>query len=283
MNAPEIKTKTEAEVVAALAQHALQPVMLNSPDFKVPVLFNPKTGQLDALERFMPHPVRKRANVALRDHQSFIDYVAKHKEAGTQLFALVTEAGGSFTAIIDYHQAAEIGEARFGEHVVTYTAEHTPEWKRWLAGSGKSQGQVELALFIEDNRYDIVNPDGASMLELIKSFEATAGSDFKSSVRLENGDRAIKYTHTTTAKAGVNGDLLIPDSFFLKLPVFNNGPGYDVEARFRYKIDSGQLRVGYEIVRPHKVIELALTEARTAIQSTLGLTILLGTGSVTSR
>lgn len=277
----EIKTKTEAEVVAALAQQGVQPSIIQSDKLAAPLLYHPRNQVLESLERYLEKPIRKRARLDVRDHQSFIAYVTQHKEAGTQLFAQITEQGGSFTAIIDYHQHAETGEPRFGEHVIVYTAEHTPEWKRWMAGSGKTQGQVELALFIEDNRMDIVNPDGATMLELIKSFEATAGSDFKSAIRLENGDRQIKYTHTTQAKAGVNGDLIIPDSFFLKLPVFNNGPEYDVEARFRYKVSEGQLRVGYEIVRPHKIIELALHEARTAIEQTLALSILHGSGQVT--
>lgn len=276
-----IKTKTEAETVAHIAQQALQPSLIQDPKIIAPLLFRPRNDSLESLERFLDKPIRKRAKLDVRDHQSFIAYVTQHKEEGTQLFAQITEQGGSFTAILDYHQHGETGQPRFGDHVIVYTAEHTPEWKRWMALSGKTQDQVELALFIEDNRMDIVNPDGATMLELIKSFEATAGSDFKSAIRLENGDRAIKYTHTTTAKAGVNGDLLIPDSFFLKLPVFNNGPEYDVEARFRYKVSEGHLRVGYEIVRPHKIIELALAESRTAIEQTLKVSILHGTGSVT--
>jgi uncharacterized protein YfdQ (DUF2303 family) len=255
----------------------------------------PKDQKIESLERFLDNPRRKRGKVIVRDHVSFIEYVKRHEQVGTLLLADITQTGGSFKAIIDHHNptpgsrgegsadtakaptpAECFGLPGWGDHVCEYAAEHTEEWKRWVAISGVNKSQTDLAQFIEDNRMDIASPSGGEVLDLVKSFEASTGVEFKSAVRLDNGDRKINYSHTTVAKAGQQGELVIPDTITLKMPVFVNGPEYEITARFRYSIPNGNLQLRIELVRTHKVIELAMTEARNSIQTELGRKILLG-------
>lgn len=286
---PDPVQKTEAEAVAEIARKAVPAVeVMKLEGFEAPVIAHEysKTRTLESLERFMANPIRKRAQLTLRDHSSFIDYVQGHKEPGTIILAELNENGGSFTAIIDYHHAVSpvasgYGVPRFGDHVCKYVAEHTPEWKRWIGQSGKPLSQTGMALFIEDNMFDIIEPAAARMLELVKTLEATQGVEFKSAVRLQNGDRQLHYAHQTTAKAGQQGDMEIPEKFTLRFGVFVNGPVYDIPCRFRYSIKDGALLMAYEVERPHKIIDLALSDARTAIVQTTQLPVLLGSGSIT--
>lgn len=293
---PEKTKNTEAGAVAEIVRHNQQLEVLNG--LSVPVVAHPERAkrELESLERFLPSPLRPRANVQVRDHQSFVDYVERHKGPGTIVFAEITEQGGSFTAILDYHvprtETREEGKhvdvavitpskAQWGEHVCKYVAEFTPEWKRWIALSGRSQKQQAMALFIEENMFDIANPAPAKMLELVKTLEATQGVEFKSAIRLDNGDRQLHYAVQTGAKAGEQGDMEIPQKFALKFAIFTNGPAYDIDCRFRYNIDGGNLLLGFEIEQPHKKIELALVDSQNAIKETLKLPVLLGSGSVT--
>lgn len=277
---PPREGRTEADAVAEItAQSQLPQFPCGIPTLVSPLVFWPREQKVQNLEEFMSAPVRKRAQVTVRDHMSFIDYVDKHREPGTTIFSEVNDKGGSFTAVIDYHHASHpnaVPEPRWRQHSCKYVAEHTPEWVRWMAASGKPLGQTEMALFIEDNLYDIINPAAARMLELVKTLNATQGVEFKSAVRLDNGDRQLHYAHQTVAKAGVQGDMEIPEHFKLRFSVFMNGPAYDIDCRFRYQIKEGALRMAFEVERPHKIIDLALTEARTAIQTTLKLPVLLG-------
>lgn len=286
---PEVQ-KTEAEAVADIVRRNVSDVQVINMTNAVPVFVHPLSGrrQLESLEQFEALPRRKRASVRLRDHSSFIEYVEAHKEPGTTIFADLTEDGGSFKAVIDYHLAKDVSAPermgtpqRWGDHVCEYVAEHTPEWKRWMEFSGKLLNQAAMALVIEDNLFDIIAPAPAQMLEMVKSLEATQGVQFKSAVRLDNGDRKLEYNHQTVAKAGQAGEIEIPTKFKLRFAVFVNGPAYDIDCRFRYKIDGGALAMGFEVERPHKIIDLALTDARTAIVETLKLPVLLGSGSVT--
>ncbi len=275
MNHPS-STDTEAGAIAQLAREGQLPI-IDSKTLAVPVLLWPKSERRESLEQFLARPIRKRAKVTVRDHESFVHYVTAHRELGTHLFQDVNEQGGSFTAIIDYHHTLE---AAWADHVCVYTCEHTPEWKRWMEKSDESLSQTDLALFIEDNLVDIIDPEGARMLELVKTLEATATAEFRSQIRLQNGDRQFHYAHTTNAKAGQQGDLEIPERFTLSLPVFQNGPAYTVPCRFRYVLRNGTLVVGYEIERPHKIIELALAQERTAITQLLNLPVHFGSVNV---
>ncbi|EIQ00721.1 hypothetical protein OpiT1DRAFT_05276 [Opitutaceae bacterium TAV1] len=280
--------QTESAAIAEIARQGLFPEYRLDSNLKAPLLLWPQSQKIVSLEEFLKYPEHKKARIEVRDHQSFVEYVLKHAEPGTTVFSEVSETGGSFTAIIDFHHGhiahvingnAEFsgGAARWGHHVCKYVCEHTPEWKRWMKFSGEPLSQLAAAQFIEDNMIDIIQPEAARMLEVVKTLEATQGVEFKSAVRLENGDRQLNYSHTTAAKAGQQGDMDIPDMFRIRIPVFQNGPGYDVDCRFRYRIKDGALIIAYEIVRPHKIIDLALQEARTGIVQMLQpIPVLLG-------
>lgn len=257
-----------------------------------PLLIWPAAREIVSLENFGERPLRKRVAVVVHDHNSFIAYVTAHKETGTAVFAVLTEKGGLFLAVLDYHEANREGEPestrtdpvvralpgkpRWGEHTCELRMLHTPEWKRWTENNGKNMGQEAFAQFLEDNRVDIVSPNDGEIIDIAKSLEANTGSQFKSAIRLENGDRALHFETQTTARAGTDGALTIPDRIKLRLPVFVNGLEYEIEAFFRYRIENGALKLRYELIRPHKVIELALSETKTAIVQAVNVPVYEG-------
>ena len=291
MNTNTPNGPTQAETIARLAREAIIPTRFLTKRKETPGetgetcvidVIARRDGGLESLERFYPAPFRARASVRVRDQASFLAYVQAHRRAGTVVFAEVNENGGGFRAILDYHVPGSAGAElpQWGEHECVYTCEFTPEWKRWTGLSGKLLAQTELALFFEDNVADIVAPVGARMLEIVKSLEATQGAEFKSAVRLDNGDRAFAFAQTTGARAGEKGEFEIPQEFRLAFPIFTNGEGYEFACRFRWNCDGGKLRMGFEIVKPHKLIEVALTVAQQAIAGELKLPVLLGSAIV---
>jgi uncharacterized protein YfdQ (DUF2303 family) len=278
--------KTEAAAVAELTREGLRPELQYAGGAGwTPLVYWPKGQRVESLERYLEFPLRKRGVILLRDHISFVAYVDLHREAAsTVVYADIDSKGGSFTAILDGHAFGQgAGKARWGGHVCKYVCNHSEEWLRWMGANRKGMAQLEMAQYIEDNMVDIVDPEAARMLEVVKTLEATQGATFKSLVRLENGDRGLAFERQTKAHAGVNGEMEIPSRFAINIPVFENSPQYRVECHFRYNISEGVLRMGYELVRPHRVVELALVEAKGAITSALegsGIPVLLGSASL---
>jgi uncharacterized protein YfdQ (DUF2303 family) len=239
----------------------------------------PSNAQLKDLEEFRESPARQKANVQMTELDSLIGYIKIFGQTSPpRIFAAIDKMGGAakFKAILDYHEGGKGGKAGWCEHTATFTTAQTPEWQTWLSFNRKQCGQRDFAAFIEDNIADIVEPSGAQMLEIAKTLEAKTSVDFKSGIRLENGDHQLRYVAETTGRAGGNGDVEIPSMFVLGIAPFDGGPAYKVNARLRYRINEGNLTLWYELVNPHKVIDAACKEmiatitAQTEIEPFIG-------------
>jgi uncharacterized protein YfdQ (DUF2303 family) len=221
-------------------------------------------------DRYRTEPARKTGTVTVRDAGSFLAYFTKHADAGSEVYA----DGLSITAVLDAHHE---DSPRWAGHRLTLVPRTTPELKTWMDASGKLFKQAAFAEFIEDNRADIAEPDGATMLELAQSFEATTKAEFKSSTLLATGERRLVYAEETTASAGRKGDLVIPASFTLGIRPFEGGDAFKIGARFRYRITDSELQLGYKLDRPEHVVAEAFADITAAVQEGLGgLAILNG-------
>src|SRR5690606_12414651 len=107
--------------------------------------------------------------------------------------------------------------------------------------------------------------DGAAMLEIASSLKATNNADFKSAIRLDNGQMQFTYNETVNGQAGVTGQLSIPEKIKLIVSPFLQGSAYEIEARFRYRISpTGRMR-WYTLIRPHVFAEDAFKDVCAAV------------------
>lgn len=182
---------------------------------------------------------------------SLIGYLDKHAEPHTEIYA--DDRACIITACINAHG----DQPGWGDHKAILALRHTDDWKDWTKYDGQLLPQLEFSEFIEDHLPNFSTPSGADMLELAQTFQATTKVDFASSQRLKSGETELLYTENQTASAGKKGSLAIPDTFTLGLQVFERGDAYKVQARFRYRIHDGQLRLGYRLTRPRDVLQAA--------------------------
>jgi uncharacterized protein YfdQ (DUF2303 family) len=236
----------------------------------------PEGARIELLDELREFPARQKANVQVSELDSLIRYL-KAFGGKTRIFAAINKIAGnaSFVAVLDYHEGKE-GKPGWCQHKVTFTASQTPEWKIWSGSNRKQMSQVQFAQFMEENVGDIVEPSGASMLEISKTLEAKTSVEFKSGIRLENGDHQLRYVTETTGRAGGNANLEIPAFFVLGLPPFDGGPAYKIQARLRYRIADGNLSLWYELVNPHKIIDAACKEMLTTVEHETSIVPFIG-------
>lgn len=271
MNPNQFPT-TEAAAIAAIAQERQGPELRNETQIRLPYAIH-KDGKIETLERMLDNPAAIIGRVELADAASFVDYTSRFAEPGTLIFCRESDYGAEFTAVFDYHQPQQ---PRRLMHAARLTLAFSDEWKRWDEMDTEMVPQAKMARFMEDNMLDLVNPSPAEMLEIVKTLEATQNVEFKSGLRLDNGDRELAYAVTSGARAGAQGSLTIPATICIRMPVFEGGAPTAVAARWRWNIDGGNLRLGYEIERPHKLIKAAILEMKIQIATALGRTILDG-------
>lgn len=263
-----IDQENNAQAVIDAATRAAEPHTLDeayrfhtlvSPDGTIKVV--DLNAERDKAE-FANDPRRKTGEYRVHDADSFVAYLAKHADTDTEVWADAVAA--KITGVLDAHQ---VDDPRHEGHRVIYGVLLTEAWKRWTEFDGKPLAQEDFADFIQERAIDVVTPSGADMLEVAQTFKATVGVNVESSVRLSTGQRQFVYREDIDGKAGKTGQLEIPETFVLALRPFEGADAFKVTARLRYRISSGDLKIGYKLERPEDVIREAFLSVVTKVQA----------------
>lgn len=227
---------------------------------------------LSDLQYAEPPLLRKKGTATLFDQASFCAYFSLFSDEGSRIFADPTRA--SFLAALDYHIVGE-GPARHAEHRAVFTLRPSIEWQAWNGKNGKSLPQAEFAEFIEDNAADIVEPLPAQMIEVARDLKAKSEVNFASAIRLQNGQTQFTYQEEIRGSVG-KGNMDVPESFKIRIPLYLGGPVYDITARLRYRIREGKLVLWFDLYRAQKLVESAFADTVKAVELSTGAQVLMG-------
>lgn len=212
-----------------------------------------------------PLPDRIVATRTFHEGESFGLYVNKYKGPASQL---VADLGATrVTCLLDYPSPNAAGAVPAREHVAVWPVPFSEEFKAWSAFQGKYHGQTAFLEFLEENVSEIVNPDPATILELVKDFDAIQTVKFNSKKRLENGDFTLNYQTETSVKGGVS----LPRKLTLEMPIFLQEAPVRFDAWFRTRIDEGQLHLMLAFHRIEPVKIAAFRQAVTRVAETAGV------------
>lgn len=211
--------------------------------------------------RLRTAPRRKIAKVALKDADSFIEYIKRHGSlTDSTVWCVANYKAGKvdFLGILNDHGEDE-AKAAWRDHRATFTPEFSEEWNSWVKANKQPFNQAEFASFIEDNLKDIAstegNPTGAQMLEMALTFEANQDMRYKSAIRLQNGGVQMSFVQDDDVQTLQK--MSVFDRFSIGFPVFWNGDAYRIDARLRYRVRDGKLAFWFELIRQDKVLEAA--------------------------
>ncbi|MCL2089880.1 MAG: YfdQ family protein [Micrococcales bacterium] len=198
------------------------------------------------------HPKRKTGTVRLHDADAFVTYVARHATGSTEVFASVDDL--DVVAVIDSDAVTTAGRK---DHVARLTLKTPPAWAAWTSVDGKLLDQVAFAELVEGHLGDVVEPDAATLLEIVTTFTAKKGLDFQQATRLSDGQTRLVYSETVAASAGQKGELAIPERVALALAPFRGVAPFRVTARLRVRIGQAGLGIGLVFDELDKVVETA--------------------------
>lgn len=246
---------TEAEAIANLALSAVEPAEVAPGTIVTHVA--PVGATITTLdhEKYDDRPRRRRGTVTTLDADSFSRLVTDlgPENGRSAIYGDVQALTVCAVLNDDQGEANDNRAAGWRDHRVLLPVVRTPAWQRWLARDGKIEGQAVFAQHLEENLADITHPDGADLLELAQSFEASQSVQFRSAARLKDGARQFTYVETIDARAGKEGTITVPDSFTLSIAPFEGADPAEITARLRYRLSGGQLVIGYELHQPKDV------------------------------
>ena len=234
-----------------------------------PVVLVPAGYSVASLGFEPVRPPRIAARVDAGSQESFARYVLAHKTATSTVFAEVDNEACRFTAVLDYHEESG-GKASHCTHVATFTPKPTENWRRWSAVNRRDMSQEAFAVFLEDNSLDVVDPSGATLLEIVNTLEIHGTLNFSRAQRLTDGTVKFQFVQEQEAKGG---ELKVPETFGLRLPLFEGEPAQDLEARLRYRLSTqGAASFRFELVNPHVAVREAFESVMQRVAAGTGLT-----------
>jgi uncharacterized protein YfdQ (DUF2303 family) len=267
---------TEAEAIANLAQRPdTTKLVVPGPDV---LLVSSPPGWSDIemdMERYASEPRRPKGTVSVHDAASFTLAVTRNTPdrdvPNTPVYA--DEERMALVAVLNDD---EQGEAGWRDHRVELKLRRRPEWEHWLSLDGKLVDQETFALHIEEGLAEIQAPPAADMLDLAQTISGATKGTFKGGARLKDGARAFQFEEEIEAKAGAAGTMAIPEEFTLAVRPFFGSDTWSLMARFRFQLRSGELSLGYRLVRPGDVERAAFTAVAGAVQEALSADLIAG-------
>ncbi len=220
-----------------------------------------------------PIPARIYQGVTLHDRDSFVAYVNRYKSEATRIFAepgFLAGGQARVVGVLDYHKPQT---ADYGKHTATYSPRYSDQWQRWQRACAQTMKQAEFAEFIEEVRADIVDPDAAKLLDIVRTFKASKKVEFDSVVYQPNGDVKLTYDERTEQK-GTSGSL--PEQMKIGIPVYFRGSAYAVNVLVRYKVANGAVAFALKIDRGDLIEDTAFGELTKAIGEATGIDCYLG-------
>jgi uncharacterized protein YfdQ (DUF2303 family) len=229
--------KNDAQTIADLAGFAAGPIQIEG----VQALILPAGAQVRLFEDLLPIPRRIVADRKFATAASFCAYLQDYADPQTcRIYA--NREPMTLTAILDHLRR---NEPSWASHRATLTLRMDPTWREWRARHRQVLTQEAFADYIEDHLSDIVEPDGALILETVNNLEATKVVKFARSIRLDNATVQLHYDEQEDAKIRGKGAIKVPTQFVLGIPYFEGDAPIRIEARLRHAIRDGELSFAF--------------------------------------
>lgn len=208
----------------------------------------------DLKEATEEKPRRITGLVGLRTSDSFCNFIEReHVEQTTVCFADVEQA--TFKAVFNY--CGPGGVPGWCDRKAQLELMHTREWLRWVGNDRKDLSQLELADFFDANLDDIVEPDGAEIVEMITALKVKRKVSFHSAVDQNTGFTTVQFTENTSGEA-VKGSIDFFGKFTIGIAPFRGSDPYKIKCMLRFTINNeNQLKVFYGMINRDVVEEAA--------------------------
>mgnify|MGYP001548272996 CR=1 FL=1 len=213
------------------------------------------------LERFQLNPNRQRSAPVFRVAQSLCDYINRH---GDEYITTVESSVKNWTikAILDDHNP-DSDRPGWQEWTPSFRAQFSPQYLAWRNIHATGMSQIKAGHFLEERAVDVIEPDAATIMDMVMSFDALKKVTFRQSSRLHDGQRQFQYMEENEARGAVT----LPERITIRVPVFDGLEPDIVLVRVRYRIDDGSLVFQFEIHDRDQVERTAFERCEDAVMS----------------
>jgi hypothetical protein len=222
-----------------------------------------------AVENHIP-PINKTERFG--DVESWVNYIQFYGQDHDHL----TWSERGLCAVLDYYGSD--GEVNRCQWIAEHPFELTSQWKAWSAlTNGNARGQRQLLEALEDLSEDIVAPDGATIVGILRTLRATVNATAATDLK-EDGFTRVEFTKNTTIQAG---QVSLPPEIKIAVPVLKGHTEekdgrlvpvlYSLPVRIRVSVDD-QAHLAFRLSMPtsERVLEAVYADRVAAAKRLLG-------------
>jgi len=279
------KAITEAAAIAALARegavvahYPFDPHDQDADSLYTLVLGTGQRVESVDLEQRRFAPRDKRGTVQVHTPDALITYARRHIDKDTTTIWADVD-GALITVVLNDHGVALADgsdDPGWADHRASLALRRSPEWDAWTALDGKGLSQTALAEFLEEHVQDVAAPDGATLLEVTRTFHASSSGRFKRAENLHSGDVELVYEQTTEATAGTSKTSTVPREFTVALRPYLGHDRVLIRGRFSYRIKDGTLILGFRLLNLDDISRAAVETLVTVVAGALELPYIEG-------
>jgi uncharacterized protein YfdQ (DUF2303 family) len=225
-----------------------------------------------------PSPPRRKGTLQLDELDSYVEYVNRYK--GEDAVAWADADRFAVTTVFNEHPpGSELQNAGFRDHRAIYTCPRSQEWIDWTSKDGKAMSQAAFGDWIEAHLDDLAGPNASlpdfpqptQVLEMARKLSIITGSKYKREINPTTGEGTLVAQQEHTQES-----TKIPRAFLLKIPVFQGGTAYYVEARVRFALNDQGPSFTYLMHNRLLIERDAFGEVRAAVASRCSVPVLAG-------
>ena len=234
-----------------------------------------------------PYPQRITGTAIFDATTSLLDYWAIHADASSQLFA--DRDRHTITAVFDAHLGAggddtdpptspTAQRAMWQSHRAQLHLTQHPTLTDWLKYNEKPFDQAVFVEFLEDHASEVVVPDGATILQMVRDLRATSNAEFKAAYDPATGARTLGF-HETIQTRVHEGEVDLPEQFTVQLPVWRGSEQtVQVDARLRIRTQPGRagLTLHYKLHQYQDAIDAAFADEMAGVADKATRAVLSG-------
>ncbi|WP_288951552.1 DUF2303 family protein [uncultured Paracoccus sp.] len=266
-------TNPSGALDAAIEAARIASPVISGPDGRTHVALPERIKLHDITDPYRL-PSRVRQNITVDDRVSLSAYANRYKSDRSIIIADFDAL--TISARLDWHehnQGEQFPAPGHNAHAVTLALRPSEEFSRWDEMEGKIHPQAEFARFLEENSVDVETPEAATMIEISRDFEATVNQTYKSSVRLDNGDRKLLFENESKVQEGV----IIPEKFTLLIPIYNGEEPEVLTCLFRWRaLGGGAVGLGFQWHRVEYQRRAHFAQIATMASEETGLPVYMG-------
>ena len=222
-----------------------------------------------AVEQHIP-PIKQ--HEAFGDVESWVTYV---QDFGP-MPELLTWSERGLRAVLDYHGPE--GEPGRCQWIVEHPFQLTSQWKAWdTLANGMARTQRQLLEALEDLSEDIVEPDAATLVGILRTLRATVNATAQTDLNAD-GSTHVEFTKSSIINAG---RAILPPEIKIGVPVLKGHTEekdgrrvpvvYRLPVRVRVSVDD-QAHLAFRLSMPtaERVLESVYADRVDAAKMLLG-------------